>query len=478
MIRYKCDDCGSVLTIKDALAGTPGKCPKCKKKFIVPDADTASPPESPQTDRPSPKAPAKLQKRPPFDPADMGDDEPLPVAPKRPVRTKLGGRGVDPADLPENSSVAPVAKRGPAATKLAARPPADPADEDDDPFGPPVKLGAKPPVAPAKKTGGPPAKSPPKVKETFPTDEDAYPEDEDEAPQKLAPPAAKSKKSGGDDFDPADFLMETNEAAKAKKVEAVEEWDGSGFPPAPKPSAPKNLARFLKKTAGVADEPEPETRAPGDPPMVRHRVDAKATGSAADTANDMINVASSNAKDALTKTAEQSRLRASQMPEKQSRFDTDAFIYFLKTQVGPLVLAFVVILGMSYGMYRYISTNDLPMPPLGMVKGTVKIDGQPASGVRIQFIPVNPDMKSKTGKTLRARASSAITNDKGEYVLHYIDNFPGAAVGKHSVEITYTSRDGRILTAPNYGPGSNKTEEVAAGEKTIDFQWNAPAVDQ
>jgi len=36
-IRYTCSECGSVLKIKDELAGTPGKCPKCKTKFTVPE---------------------------------------------------------------------------------------------------------------------------------------------------------------------------------------------------------------------------------------------------------------------------------------------------------------------------------------------------------------------------------------------------------------------------------------------------------
>lgn len=35
-IRYKCDTCGSKLNIKDELAGTAGKCPKCKTAFTVP----------------------------------------------------------------------------------------------------------------------------------------------------------------------------------------------------------------------------------------------------------------------------------------------------------------------------------------------------------------------------------------------------------------------------------------------------------
>ena len=51
-IRFECDQCGSVLKIKDDLAGKPGKCPKCKKAFTVPaaadDVDRSS--ESTATD--------------------------------------------------------------------------------------------------------------------------------------------------------------------------------------------------------------------------------------------------------------------------------------------------------------------------------------------------------------------------------------------------------------------------------------------
>ncbi len=37
-IRFTCAGCGSLLKIKDELAGTDGKCPKCKTEFVVPDS--------------------------------------------------------------------------------------------------------------------------------------------------------------------------------------------------------------------------------------------------------------------------------------------------------------------------------------------------------------------------------------------------------------------------------------------------------
>jgi len=50
MIRYKCEKCSSVLKIKDRLAGTAGKCPKCRTKFQVPEPDSAEPESSEQDD--------------------------------------------------------------------------------------------------------------------------------------------------------------------------------------------------------------------------------------------------------------------------------------------------------------------------------------------------------------------------------------------------------------------------------------------
>ena len=35
-IRYKCEECGVAMKIKDDLAGKKGKCPQCKSSFIVP----------------------------------------------------------------------------------------------------------------------------------------------------------------------------------------------------------------------------------------------------------------------------------------------------------------------------------------------------------------------------------------------------------------------------------------------------------
>lgn len=41
-IRYKCEECGAALNIKDDLAGTQGHCPRCQVEFTVPAPEDAS----------------------------------------------------------------------------------------------------------------------------------------------------------------------------------------------------------------------------------------------------------------------------------------------------------------------------------------------------------------------------------------------------------------------------------------------------
>ena len=45
-IRFTCTQCSSVLKIKDELAGTNGRCPKCKIEFVVPAVDSEAIPGS------------------------------------------------------------------------------------------------------------------------------------------------------------------------------------------------------------------------------------------------------------------------------------------------------------------------------------------------------------------------------------------------------------------------------------------------
>ena len=103
-IRYTCPGCGSLLKIKDELAGTDGKCPKCKSEFVVPDPEPdveaaehetsrdvapveapvlAAEPVTKAAPKPAEKVASKSKKRvdADFDPAEflMSDDEGSPA---------------------------------------------------------------------------------------------------------------------------------------------------------------------------------------------------------------------------------------------------------------------------------------------------------------------------------------------------------------------------------------------------------------
>ena len=69
-IRYKCEECGSVLKVKDELAGTKGKCPKCKTRFVVPELDEAEVSEPPKADAPQEESQETAADEE-FDPTDV-----------------------------------------------------------------------------------------------------------------------------------------------------------------------------------------------------------------------------------------------------------------------------------------------------------------------------------------------------------------------------------------------------------------------
>lgn len=80
-IRYACVECSSVLKIRDELAGTNAKCPKCKTEFVIP-APEGSPKKKPARGKKKALA-AKAAALPKMPMVDM----PIEVTPK-----------VDPAD--------------------------------------------------------------------------------------------------------------------------------------------------------------------------------------------------------------------------------------------------------------------------------------------------------------------------------------------------------------------------------------------
>ena len=99
-------------------------------------------------------------------------------------------------------------------------------------------------------------------------------------------------------------------------------------------------------------------------------------------------------------------------------------------------------------------------PPLGLVTGTISVDGKPTAGVGVIF------------STKGFRSSSGITNEKGEYELTYLKDVNGAVVGDHSVRIKFVQGESASSKKPlpkKYNRNTELTAKVERGRNRIDF---------
>lgn len=76
-----------------------------------------------------------------------------------------------------------------------------------------------------------------------------------------------------------------------------------------------------------------------------------------------------------------------------------------------------------------------PAAELVEARGIVRIDGQPAEGIMVQFVPQTLD------PTIDAPTSQAITDANGEFVLATMDGRPGAMPGDHTVKLVDTHEE-------------------------------------
>lgn len=97
-------------------------------------------------------------------------------------------------------------------------------------------------------------------------------------------------------------------------------------------------------------------------------------------------------------------------------------------------------------------------PELGLVSGTVTLDGKPLAGVIISF---KPDV---------GRAASAVTEDDGKYTLVYRYRVNGAKVGSNTVSFAWpTGSEGGPGIPEQYSSKSTLKEVVEAGDNQFDF---------
>lgn len=140
-----------------------------------------------------------------------------------------------------------------------------------------------------------------------------------------------------------------------------------------------------------------------------------------------------------------------------------------------MVIGFLLVgttLGCGGGVQKEV------IPPLVPVTGTVKLDGKPAEGVTVTFVPAANN---------KGNPSSGVTNAEGKYTLVYRNGAPGVAVGDYVAMFSkLTQKDGspippdktaadvmaidqipekfRMMENPRY------TVSVPEGGKSFDFE--------
>ena len=99
-------------------------------------------------------------------------------------------------------------------------------------------------------------------------------------------------------------------------------------------------------------------------------------------------------------------------------------------------------------------------PPLGLVSGTVTLDGVPLANAIVRFTPAGP-----------GRTSEGTTDADGHYELRYLREIPGANIDQHIVRITTASEanGGRELLPPRYHARSQLEARVVAGTNDLNF---------
>jgi hypothetical protein len=391
-IKVQCKECGSVLKIKEELAGTEGKCPKCKTPFRVPELTAAATsgaaasgatstsgeiPAVPKSEATAPAVPVKAEA-----------EKPAPPVVDKPSKAISAEESPALVEVPK-----PAAKQ----KKLPAE-----ADVLESPSGAQNgKLTSKKPLA-------------------------------TEAPASPSQPAP-APASGDDAFDPVAFLMaEGKPKPKAPLAQ----------PPRPEPPGGRKFGDRLPPggkrlelsddddSASFQDETTP-------PPKSGPR-------SAAETANAMLSGGASStaasAKDFLARSAAESRHRASQMPseDRGPRIDYVGALKEVLRPAAPYIVGTLVLCVGLYWMMSRMMGGGIPLPRLAAVYGKLTLQGQPLPNVTIYFTPIGAkDGSYFEDKKIRQhpRESVAVTKPDGSYELMYLpqEGVSGGVIGKNRI---------------------------------------------
>jgi hypothetical protein len=103
------------------------------------------------------------------------------------------------------------------------------------------------------------------------------------------------------------------------------------------------------------------------------------------------------------------------------------------------------------------------MPEIGLVEGTVTLDGKPLGNAVVRFSSAND------------RTAFGITGTDGRYVLRYLADVPGAEIGRSVVSIMMNldappAPGTRSAIPDRYNTNTSLSAEVKPGRNTFDFK--------
>ena len=148
-------------------------------------------------------------------------------------------------------------------------------------------------------------------------------------------------------------------------------------------------------------------------------------------------------------------------PEDEQGFTLKEQVLYLLKQAWPYLAAAVFLIGIVIWALK----PSYNLPPLAYVTGTVKLDGKPLEAAYVEFQPVRDDPR----EAIKLASSIGITNDAGQYVLVYLDNIPGAVIGKCTVRIRKPDETKGELLPARYNYRTELTADVKKGGEPINF---------
>ena len=474
-IRFTCKECSSVLKIKDELAGTKGRCPKCKTEFVVPEASlessgsravgtisiktgaTQADVTTSRTDENSVSQTGNESQRSSTVKGDdcgfKSDSNADQLVVEKVIAqsgSDSGSTADDELDAPLSNSISTVASSVADSADDVAQPSqlngeSDHLeshrhslgfDDDDDLDSPPVLAGSDvivPQVEPKSLSS---SKKLEKNRRPIP---DSFAKSDRLESKKDKPSKGKA---ADEPFDPLAFLMSDANDPNRSKFPAI-------------PSGDSDLSLSDDSDYDLMNRPTPS---PVKVPVPKALV-ARPTPEKVDLAS-----AAKMMKKAI-KDAQSDAVRQRQLDSKPG---FDFGLIFREIGFRGLIILSCLVVGVliSITLGNYVFSSTLKTPPLAKVRGTITLDGQPISNATIYFAP--KDLSVPGTRRDRARTAIGVSDEKGSFKMMYspADKIEGVAKGKSRVWVTH------------FGPKGDDTPVswTEAGFREIDIPTDKSSV--